>query len=273
MKAVLSFAGSAVEVCAHGPRAVALMDFLFHQVPRDPGAKPHARFELSEAVGGLSLSIDDAVCFEGADDGTAGSVFVGEVMYQIACRSRGGLLFHAAALAHHGQSVLLPGKSRSGKTTLVAWLAAKGFDYLTDEMVFVPSGGTAIDAFSRPLQLRRASRPVIENLIGPLPAEAVQVGSAFDLILPAALRSTVGIGRSDLALIVFPQYEAASPGELIRLSPAQAGLHLMEGLINARNLRAHGFPEVAALARQVPAYRAAYSSFSQVEGELLCLLP
>jgi hypothetical protein len=42
----------------------------------------------------------------------------------------------------------------------------------------------------------------------------------------------------------------------------------MEGLINARNLEEHGFPEVARLARLIPAYELTYGAFEQIEGKI-----
>ncbi|MFN8459220.1 MAG: hypothetical protein U0401_31985 [Anaerolineae bacterium] len=52
------------------------------------------------------------------------------------------------------------------------------------------------------------------------------------------------------------------------LSQAQAGLALMQCLLNARNLPEHGFPEVTRLIRQVPAYHLGYSHFGQLEGQI-----
>ena len=52
------------------------------------------------------------------------------------------------------------------------------------------------------------------------------------------------------------------------LTPAQAGLRLMQCLINARNLPEHGFPEIARLSRRVPAYRMTYASFDPLPAAL-----
>ena len=47
----------------------------------------------------------------------------------------------------------------------------------------------------------------------------------------------------------------------------------MECLVNARNLNGHGFNEATRLAREVPAYRLTYSSFSQLGNRLEEILP
>ena len=59
--------------------------------------------------------------------------------------------------------------------------------------------------------------------------------------------------------------------ELRRLSRAQAGLELMQCLINARNLPDHGFPEVTRLARAMPAYKMTYANFAQIEPHIFRL--
>ena len=68
-----------------------------------------------------------------------------------------------------------------------------------------------------------------------------------------------------LALIVFPRYEAGSQFQLVPLTKGQTALRVTECLINARNLPAHGFHEVARLTRTVRSYEMRYSDFIQLE--------
>jgi len=68
-----------------------------------------------------------------------------------------------------------------------------------------------------------------------------------------------------VSMILFPHYQADGEFDWQVLSPAQTGLELMQFLINARNLPAHGFGEVARLARKSKAYKFTYSSFDQIE--------
>ncbi len=76
---------------------------------------------------------------------------------------------------------------------------------------------------------------------------------------------------SSLRLIVFPRYRPAGEFSLTPLSGAQAAKNLLEGLVNARNLPEHGLPEVARLARLVPAYQMTYSVFAQIGSRLEAL--
>jgi hypothetical protein len=65
-------------------------------------------------------------------------------------------------------------------------------------------------------------------------------------------------------LILFPHYQPGASLNWRPLTKAQAGLHLMECLVNARNLPDHGFAEVARMAKMAPAYRLEYSRFDQL---------
>lgn len=59
----------------------------------------------------------------------------------VATRGRENLFVHAGAVTHGGRAILIPGRSFTGKTSLVAALVRAGAQYLSDEYaVFDPSG-------------------------------------------------------------------------------------------------------------------------------------
>ena len=64
------------------------------------------------------------------------------------------------------------------------------------------------------------------------------------------------------ALILFPRYQAGSALEIEQMSPALDSTNLMASDVNGRNLKDHGFRQLAALARSVPAFQITYGSFS-----------
>ena len=51
---------------------------------------------------------------------------------------------HAAGLALHGKGVLVPGASGSGKSTTSVTLVRAGFDFLSDDTVFLTSSADGI---------------------------------------------------------------------------------------------------------------------------------
>lgn len=73
-------------------------------------------------------------------------------------------------------------------------------------------------------------------------------------------------------LLLFPTYQPGAALRLGRLSPANAGLHLMRCLVNARNLPDHGLADVTRLVQRVPAYTLTYSSLTSVASQVAALL-
>lgn len=63
------------------------------------------------------------------------------------------LLIHAALAAMEGAGVLIAGPSGAGKTTLVAGLALRDYDYVTDEIVVVDPETGGVLPFPRTLNL------------------------------------------------------------------------------------------------------------------------
>src|SRR5690348_5169542 len=91
--------------------------------------------------------------------------------------SRRELFVHAGVVAWKGQAILLPGKSYSGKSTLVAELVRAGATYYSDEYAVLDRRGR-VHPYPRPLTLRNgaggpvgASLPALANvrLWKPLP--------------------------------------------------------------------------------------------------------
>ena len=70
----------------------------------------------------------------------------------VAARSRRGVFLHAGAVAWRGRALVLPGGSRSGKTTLVAELVKAGAAYLSDEFAVIRGG--RVVPYPKPLSVR-----------------------------------------------------------------------------------------------------------------------
>jgi hypothetical protein len=267
---VIHFAGSAVAVEYAGQAVARLVEFIFRHAPRAGEDAPHVTYRALETGDGLALYREGDPLYAGRSGGALAELLMGGVCHDLADGSRGGLLFHAAALAWQGEGVLLPGAIGAGKSTLVAWLAARGFTYLTDEMVYVPQGADAFHAFTRPLNLKVGSLPVLASVLDlESRPDAVLEHPAGVLIAPALFGAPASRPVYPLRRILFPRYRPQGEFELRPLSGAQAGKGLMECLVNARNLPGRGFREVARLARVVPAWQMEYSHFEQIEGSLL----
>ncbi len=265
----LTFANSTVAIeYDDTPPTVKMMEFLYRHVPFDEKIPPHVTYRLAYQDQ-FSLYRDNTLVYSGVDEAILAELFLGDTIYHLVDQSRDGLLFHAAALSWQGQGVLLPAASGSGKTTLTAWLLTKKLVYLTDEVVFIPQQTRLMQTFTRPLNLKRTARTALHPVFDFDRYAANILSSAYaDLVPPTLLGQADPLNDLPVGLIIFPCYQAESDFVWQPLSKGQAGLELMKFLVNARNLTEHGFPEIARLVREVPAFKLRYSSFQQVEAHL-----
>ncbi len=262
---LVTFAGSSLTLTTNDPVFDPVIDLLFDSVAALPDGQPPAGYHLLADSGTFTLLKNDTQLYRGDSLPALADLLLGHGCHDLADRSCGGLLFHAGAVARNGRGVMFPGTMGAGKTTLTAWLLTYGFNYLSDELVFVPSGADSIEALPRPLNLKKPARPVLQPFLD-FEAQADKITStAFvDLVPPTLLNPETRFSRPPLSAIVFPTYQAGAAFQWVPLSKAQAGKALMECLVNARNLPGHGFDDIARLARRIPACRMTYSHFEQV---------
>jgi len=277
---LIAFAGSTVAIEYSGARPARIVDFVYRHMPSgdygDPA--PHVTFRIAPGgrAGNLALYRDGELSYAGASDACLAEKLLGDVGYSLADKSRGGLLFHAGALAWDGKGLLLPGSIGAGKTTLTMWLALQGpggLTYLSDEMVFIPEGADAMQTYTRPLNLKSAARAALNDWFDFEGQAGRLLSTPYGDLIPPELLSFAGPRDETLvSLIIFPRYAAGSELELRPLSRAQTGLALMECLVNARNLPDHGFSGVVRLARVAHAYQMRYADFAQIGDRIQRLL-
>ena len=264
---LISFANSAIAIDCPAPHSARIVRFLFgDDFPVAPNAAPQVTYRLDWADGLFTLSKDGETLLRSASEAGIADTLLGSACYQLAWHSQGGLLFHAGGLEWQQQGLLLPGTMGAGKTTLTAHLLGRGFNYLSDEMVFVPHAGQTMEALPRPLNLKLPARAVLKTQLdyALAPADHIYCAPATDLVPPRLFNPRSQFSAPPLRLIIFPRYQADSRFELQPLTKAQTGLALMQCLINARNLPGHGFAEISRLAKTVPAYTMRYPNFNSV---------
>ena len=74
--------------------------------------------------------------------------------FRIATHASARLFVHAGVVEWHGRAILLPGRSRSGKTTLVTALLRAGAKHYSDEFAVLDDEGN-VHPWARPLRVRR----------------------------------------------------------------------------------------------------------------------
>jgi hypothetical protein len=260
----VSFAGSTVRVEYDGAEAARVIEFVFARLVAADGAPPHVTLTLRAGPPGgeYTLHDGDAQPYRGNSAGAVGRALLERLLYHLSDRSRDGLVIHAAAVSRGDECLLLPGGTGYGKTTLAAWLAGRGFHYLTDELVYIPSGSLDIVPFTRPLNIRNEALPVLGLSRPETDSPHVLAGPNITLLWPADAPAPPA--RPRLAELVFPRYRKGAAFEAVALSKAEAGLGVMACLINARNLDGHGFAEVTRVVREAPAVRVRYGDFGQL---------
>jgi hypothetical protein len=91
-----------------------------------------------------------------ADLAQAFAVLESEIRQCVATAAEGRTFVHAGVVGWRGRAIVIPGRSRSGKTTLVAELVKAGASYLSDEFAVLDGRGR-VHPFAKPLSIRGAS--------------------------------------------------------------------------------------------------------------------
>ncbi|GJL81602.1 MAG: hypothetical protein DHS20C01_12360 [marine bacterium B5-7] len=267
----IRFGGSVVGIHGTGSQSINLLEFLFGEVfsPFCENYQTQLFLEYREKSGSYHCFHEENPLYVGESEGNVARRLMDSTIYHVADTSVGGLMLHAAALEYDNKIILIPGKSGAGKSTLTSWLTCNGFRYLTDELVFIPTDTTRLEAFTRPINIKTRGLPVIQSFLDPDKHEKKIVRGGFATLIPHSLLNPEPANRNArLAAILFPRYEADYGFELAPMSQADGGMRLMEMLINARNLDGHGFNQTTRLAKSVPAYSLRYSGFEDVAEQL-----
>jgi hypothetical protein len=279
---VISFAGTRLAISWEGATSFALLNALSltqSALAAGNGVNSHFRLISAEAGEPMRLYRGDHLLYRGQSEGAAAGILLDCTVTDLVDGCRIGPMFHTAAVSCCGHGILLPGKSGSGKTTLAAWLASKGWDYLSDEIACIEQGSMEVQAFYRSLHLRLPIAPPLERLIpavekcGDSPAGPRLYCGPQGVIVPIELINPHNTYHTpELQMIIFPHYAPDADGEFIRLSQAQACARMMGCAVNVRNLPGHGLIEISRLARRVPAYALIYGRLDHLADEMATLL-
>jgi hypothetical protein len=139
---------------------------------------------------------------------------------------------HAACVSLNGRGVLVPGASGSGKSTLSVTLVRAGFDFLSDDTVFLASSDEGVWVWGFPDEI-----DVMENTVAMIP----ELGHLAGLPLRAGrdkhgFRVEEVFGVSPLAgcrpaALIAPKVVQGTRSELVPLSRSEALLELMPNIL------------------------------------------
>lgn len=184
----------------------------------------------------------------------------------IAAHAHQFLLIHAAVLERHGRALLMPAPPGSGKSTLCAALAHRGWRLLSDELGLLDLRTGLIHGMARPINLKNASITVIKDFV----PEAL-----FSASMPNTSKGTVALVRAPQdaiaarqapaqpAWVVLPSWRADAPAQLAPIERARAFMDLAEQSFNYDLHGQAGFQALGRLIDSCECYRFEYSRLDE----------
>jgi len=172
-----------------------------------------------------------------------------------------GVSLHSGVVGWNGRSVLIPGDSGAGKSSLTAWFVSKGFDYVSDELAVL--NGEAIVGFPRSLMLRSGADTAVSQLPRFADFTMRQAGSA--LLVQPDDPAIARLGDLPCGLIIFPAFKRGVGLTIESISPAKACVRLAACTGNTHSLADGWFAELNKLVRRVPAVELSYGAFTQID--------
>jgi hypothetical protein len=178
------------------------------------------------------------------------AIFTKHAELLTAYHARDRLFVHAGVVGWRGQAIVIPGRSMTGKTTLVRALVEAGATYYSDEFAVLDLQGQA-HPYALPLSVRGANGQPGQKT--PVEALGGQAGSAP---LP-------------VGLVVVTRYQAGARWRPRRLPAGQALLALMDNTVAARRDPSFSMPILRAVAARADAVRGARGEAGAVAVALL----
>jgi len=139
------------------------------------------------------------------------TVFESDVKLHVAAGARRRIFIHAGVVGWSGQAILMPGRSFSGKTTLVAELIRAGATYYSDEYAVLDREGL-VHPYPRPLSVRENGR---------------HTKHAPEMFGGKAGKTPLRVG-----LVIASSYKPGARWRPQPLSPAEGALALIENAVS-----------------------------------------
>lgn len=172
-----------------------------------------------------------------------------DLQLYVASAARDRVFVHAGAVGWRGRAIVLPGRSCSGKTSLVAALVRAGATYYSDEYAVLDVRGR-VHPYPKPLSIREGpdARP------RKCPAEALGV---------------VGVKPLPVGLVVVSRFEPHARWRPRLLSPGEAILELLANTVSARVRPRRALATLDQVVRQAPAVKGKRGEAEQVAAAVL----
>jgi hypothetical protein len=228
------------------PLAAARVDILYSLIQGGPGPRPGMRRSHLLFCGEMRIA-------RSLDLESVLNTLESHARLLVAVRSRRGLFLHAGAVVWNGRAIVLPGTSRSGKTTLVAELVRAGAGYLSDELAVIRAD--RVVPYPKPLSVRDPRERGRQSPLG-----VSSLGGWQE-------RRPVPVG-----LVVLTEYEPGATWRARTLSPGRALLSLVSHAVCARITPQEVLGALERLVRSAPVLRAKRGEARPTARRILALL-
>lgn len=158
-----------------------------------------------------------------------------DLQVRVAQRAPGLVFVHAGVVGWRGRAIVVPGRSRSGKSSLVAALVRAGATYLSDEFAPVDARGR-VHPYPVALGMR-------------------QPGSAAALRCPADALGPPGTEPLRPGLVVLTRYASGSSWRPRELTAGRAALEMLRHTVPARQRPAGALRSLSRAVRRARALR------------------
>jgi len=158
---------------------------------------------------------DDVRLARSTDRDSVFETFESDLRLFVAELATDRVFVHAGVVGWRGQAIVIPGRSYSGKSTLVAELVRAGATYYSDEYAVLDSRGR-VYPFAKPLELRAE---------GEFRQRKVTV---------AELGGQSGVKPLPVTLVLMTQYKRNARWRPRKLTPGQGVLEMLFNTVSAR---------------------------------------
>lgn len=176
------------------------------------------------------------------------------------------LLIHAAVLERGGRALILPAPPGSGKSTLCAALALRGWRLMSDEIAIISLDDERLHGLARPVSLKNQSIQIIAGFEPAARFSRPALGTAKGTVAQLAPLAE-HVRRVDEtaapAWVVFPRWLPGSTAELKPRSKAATVLDLAKNSFNFPTLGATGFDTMARLVDRCECHDFSYEKLDE----------
>lgn len=159
-----------------------------------------------------------------------------DLMYMTLTPKDGILALHGAAVAKENKAFLFLAKTTAGKSTLAAFLWLSGYEYITDDEIFLSQKDLCVEPARKTLSLRPGGYKILQEIFKtydtPLnKAKNIIYGNIDRYLLPAGEKTRYG--QYEIGGIVFLEEYASKTPSLKKINAFDAFPKLLKGQLSA----------------------------------------